>query len=473
MKPFFVLLVALIPVAFVPVVLAQSVESGGGAFPLPEEAPMSAEQRAEIVAQIEQNRRALRAAGVLSSASPRTDIAQAWPLRAAPSLGDYGYHGVSNFVDQVPAFGSLGDYFCGARTYDVPGYNHAGTDYFTWPYGWHKMDTDAVEVVAAASGVIVLKSDGNFDRNCEFGQGQWNAVYVEHEDGSVAWYGHLKNGSVTAKGVGESVAAGEYLGVVGSSGNSTGPHLHLEVYDADGALVDPYEGACNTLNATTLWAEQPSYFDSAINAVMTHSAAPGFPTCPNSQDVVNAQDAFDPGDLMYVAGYYRDQLQGQLSTYTVRRPDGTVWQTWTNASSAAHYAASYWYWTRTLPADATSGTWTIDVEFEGETYTHTFTVGMVTAEEGAAAAAAFGLSEAYPNPLRDTGRLTLTLATPQRVRVAVYDVLGREVVELAEGIRPAGEHEVVVDARALPSGLYVVRAASGDGVATRSLVVQR
>ena len=64
------------------------------------------------------------------------------------------------------------------------------------------MDYDQVYVVAAAPGVIVFKQDGNFDRNCGFTGDPWNAVYVQHADGSVAWYGHMKNGSLTPKAVG-------------------------------------------------------------------------------------------------------------------------------------------------------------------------------------------------------------------------------------------------------------------------------
>lgn len=452
---------------------AQSV-SGGGAFALPEEMPMSAEQQAYIEAQIQQNRASLRAAGILNEASSHAEVAFEWPLRAVDDLDDYGYHGTSFFVDQDPDFGELSDYLCEVRTYDVPGYNHSGTDFFTWPYGWAKMDNEDVEVVAAAAGVILFKSDGNPDRNCEFGDGDWNAVYVEHADGSVAWYGHLKNGSTTPKEVGESVEVGERLGIVGSSGNSTGPHLHLEIRDADDNLIDPYEGACNELNETSWWAEQPPYFDSAINAVMTHGGAPSLPTCPNTQDDVQAKDAFDPGDLVYVAGYYRDQRAGQLSTYTVRRPDGSVWQEWTNVSSQPHFAASYWWWLRTLPVDAETGTWVVEVSYEGETYLHEFTVGMTTANEESIESGSFALSGVYPNPVDATGYVTLSLGESQSVRVVLYDMLGREVAVVHDGpLAAGGEVRLALDRVGLPSGLYVVRAVGARATAVRSFVVQR
>ena len=48
------------------------------------------------------------------------------------------------------------------------------------------MDDDQAEIVAAAAGQIIDKRDGNYDRNCDFSNGGWNAVYVMHADGSIA-----------------------------------------------------------------------------------------------------------------------------------------------------------------------------------------------------------------------------------------------------------------------------------------------
>jgi len=266
----------------------------------------------------------------------------------------------------------LRDYECGTRTYDtVDGYNHAGIDYFTWPFGWLRMDLSLVRIVAAAPGVILGKTDGNFDRSCSTSGGQWNAVYVRHADGTVAWYGHMKQGSVTSKPIGATVTAGEHLGIVGSSGNSTGPHLHFELHDAAARVVEPHAGACQA--APTWWQSQRPYYDSAINALLTHSLPPTLPACPTAE-IPNTADVFAPGSTAYFAAYYRDQRAGQETQFTIRRPDGTVYTTWTFASSVPHYAGSYWYWNTTLPA-APRGTWQFEATFEGVTYPHAFALG--------------------------------------------------------------------------------------------------
>lgn len=57
-----------------------------------------------------------------------------------------------------------------------------------------------------------------------------NHVVVDHGDGTFAVYAHLQRGSVVP-GVGDPVRAGDRLGLVGNSGNTTEPHLHLHLMD--------------------------------------------------------------------------------------------------------------------------------------------------------------------------------------------------------------------------------------------------
>ena len=65
--------------------------------------------------------------------------------------------------------------------------------------------------------------------------GYGNMVEIDHGDGITTRYGHM---SKIAVSVGETVARGETIGAVGSTGRSTGPHLHYEVRRNDKA-VDP------------------------------------------------------------------------------------------------------------------------------------------------------------------------------------------------------------------------------------------
>ncbi len=80
---------------------------------------------------------------------------------------------------------------------------------------------------------------------------------------------------------------------------------------------------------------------------------------------------------------------------------------------------------------------------------------------------------AAPNPF--VGRTTLRYAVeaPSAVRLAVYDVLGREVALLVDGAVEAGQHEATFDARGLAPGVYVYRLAVGAAVQTGRLTLAR
>lgn len=77
-------------------------------------------------------------------------------------------------------------------------------------------------IVASASGIVLLARNG-------YNGGYGNMVIINHPNGTQTLYGHMsKLGTHT----GDSVNQGEVIGYVGSTGHSTGPHLHYEVHSA-------------------------------------------------------------------------------------------------------------------------------------------------------------------------------------------------------------------------------------------------
>jgi len=88
-------------------------------------------------------------------------------------------------------------------------------------------------------------------------------------------------------------------------------------------------------------------------------------------------------------------------------------------------------------------------------------------------AAGYALSATAPNPVNSSASLAVTVPTSQDVRVAVYDVTGREVSVLVDGTLAAGTHEINWDASALPSGVYMVRLAAGSQQLARTVSVAR
>lgn len=77
----------------------------------------------------------------------------------------------------------------------------------------------------------------------------------------------------------------------------------------------------------------------------------------------------------------------------------------------------------------------------------------------------------FPNPFNPSTTLSFTLPRQARARLAIYDVLGREVRVLADESFPAGEHRVLFDGSDLPSGIYFARLQSGEFVATQKLLL--
>lgn len=100
-----------------------------------------------------------------------------------------------------------------------------------WSSGYHTgQDFSAPSgspIAAVGDGEVIEASyDGAYG----------NQVKLRHEDGTETWYAHMSDFAVSA---GEVVVAGDTVGYVGSTGNSTGPHLHLEVHTGDGEAIEP------------------------------------------------------------------------------------------------------------------------------------------------------------------------------------------------------------------------------------------
>jgi murein DD-endopeptidase MepM/ murein hydrolase activator NlpD len=328
-----------------------------------------------------------------------------WPVRKSIVVTDTDVQAISNFVDHDPVEVGIQDFNCGERTYD----GHRGLDISLAPFAWYMMERDNAIVVAAAAGTIVEKVNDQPERSCTIDNagGENNVVVIEQQDGSLALYAHMRTGSLTAKSVGDSVTTGEYLGVVGSAGMSTGPHLHFEIgfWELNQNVWewkprDPFAGTCNGLNAESWWETQPGYRNPLLNGIATHNQAPEFPPCPETE-VPHFSDSFMPGDTVYLSAYYRDQLIGLNSHLQIIMPNGNTYTEWDHASESEPFPASLWYWPFELPGNAMSGEWTFNVAFEGQTAEHKFYVNAVAPPPPVMPASNNAYNGAWYDPTRD------------------------------------------------------------------------
>lgn len=108
---------------------------------------------------------------------------------------------------------------------------HAGVD-FAAPQG--------TPIYAAADGVVVQGKDRA--QGSVSGFGSWIWIDAQHSCGKDFIYGHVHHPGILVKR-GDRVRAGQLIGVVGNEGQSTGPHLHFEVWTSPGRLggtaIDP------------------------------------------------------------------------------------------------------------------------------------------------------------------------------------------------------------------------------------------
>ena len=133
-----------------------------------------------------------------------------------PETPDIDVPSGSGFVWPAPGCYTLTSPFGENR-----GYSHGGIDIGT-PMG--------TTIVAAESGTVIASNNScphNWGKNgsCGCGGGYGNYVFIDHGNGKLTIYGHLTNAIVST---GQTVSKGQTIGYAGSTGNSTGPHLHFE-----------------------------------------------------------------------------------------------------------------------------------------------------------------------------------------------------------------------------------------------------
>ncbi len=87
--------------------------------------------------------------------------------------------------------------------------------------------------------------------------------------------------------------------------------------------------------------------------------------------------------------------------------------------------------------------------------------------------ATYSLDQNYPNPFNPTTVIRYSLPAMSQVRLAVFDMLGRQVSELVNEKKEAGSYEVRFDATGLASGVYFYRIEAGNFVQTRKLLLLR
>lgn len=173
---------------------------------------------------------------------------------AYPFFPQAGLHGqdlyLTNFTDLSSGSGTILDWDCSDFTYD----GHRGHD-SAIIHGF-RAQAIGVPVYAVLDGVVIDAHDGEDDMSIEATDKPANYVMIDHGDGYTGLYWHFKRGSVAVQ-PGQTVAMGTQIGLTGSSGISTGPHLHFESWKDD-RWFEPSAGPCRSGDSS--WVNQPPVF---------------------------------------------------------------------------------------------------------------------------------------------------------------------------------------------------------------------
>ena len=90
--------------------------------------------------------------------------------------------------------------------------------------------------IGAGYGATILAADGGTVITCGVVGGYGNCVMIDHGNGYISLYGHMSSFATSSGAV---VGKGDTIGYVGSTGDSTGPHLHFEIRYSSGGTTDP------------------------------------------------------------------------------------------------------------------------------------------------------------------------------------------------------------------------------------------
>ena len=239
------------------------------------------------------------------------------------TLGDTCY--IQNYVDTDPSEAAL-DFQCGSLTYD----GHKGTD-FGLP-SLSAMDA-GVDVLASAAGTV--RGVRNDMRDVLYtpdlageinGRDCGNGVVVAHEGGWETQYCHMKEGSVTVV-TGEQVGPGDVIGLVGLSGRTQFPHVHISVRHS-GAVVDPFapdgDRDCGVDVENTLWDFQ---LDTPAGGLISVGFAIDVPDYDSVKAGTAAANVLSADAPIVLWAFAFGAQNGDVVSITINGPDGDLFQT--------------------------------------------------------------------------------------------------------------------------------------------------
>ncbi len=383
------------------------------------------------------------------------------PFLHIPIEGEYKNDFIIvNYVDWG-IDGSLSDYNCGNKTYA----GHQGTDFIIRNFA--SMDT-GVFVLAAADGVVTYIQDGIFDREKEsvVEKGFGNYIAIRHDNGFYTYYAHLAKHSINVQ-PGDTVNTGDRIALVGSSGNSSDPHLHFELWFDSLFVVDPFAGICGNLES--LWLEKVDY-DTTFN-IWTSGLTNFIPWLDTLREEPVKQNHFLTEDdaIAYWSILYGIR-KGDDLTINWYTPDQSLWFTFSYEVEEDFWYFYYWSYID-FPFIPYEGNWSARLYHNGQMADEiNFTVEQPSYTQEV-------YSENWlifhPNPFYS--QLSVSWYSPfdQAVSLEVFNSFGKNIKNIIGLNSRLGQNKITLDGSNWEPGIYILRFTYGEIIQTNKIVLLR
>lgn len=230
---------------------------------------------------------------------------------------------IQQYVDHDPSNRAY-DFRCASLSYNT----HKGTDFALRTYAQLQA---GVTVIASAPGRVKAIRDGEPDQlyGGRFGEvprnkACGNGVLVEHADGWTTQYCHLRKGSVRVR-KGQDIARGEALGIVGLSGRTQFPHVHLTLR-RNGKVVDPFDPdgkiICSAPSGKTLWDRPLTYRPGAVLSAGFADSVPEYADVKSGAAAQQTMPRDAPAVVLF--GMAFGGRKGDVMRLTITGPNGKL-----------------------------------------------------------------------------------------------------------------------------------------------------
>lgn len=251
---------------------------------------------------------------------------------------------INNYADVDPRPGVQADYRGGP--YQSNG--HDGTD--IRPFGFDRMDA-GIPILAAADGIVTTVVDGNYDRSTAPNTNPSNNIRISHGNNWETRYDHLMRYSITVQ-AGDVVKAGQIIGLMGSSGNSTGQHLHFSPYYRGCPVEMGYD--------TAAYQAQPIPYAGDVAPFSFEAGITNYDPMVDILELPSPLTSYattQSGIIHFWSKFYNVDSADTL-TWKWYRPDGTL--AYSNNYPPDTHRFSYWWMSRPVSQfTSTPGNWQV------------------------------------------------------------------------------------------------------------------